>query len=123
MVTISRNLKRLVYLVSPNKIYPNFYNDLNKVLASKKVFFFQLRLKKNTSNEVITIAKRIKNITQKHNVKLIINDNSLIAKKVNADGCHLGQKDDSIKLARKNIKKKIIGVTCHRSKKTCFVSL
>ena len=122
MVTISRNLKRLVYLISPNKIYPNFYIDLNKVLASKKVSFFQLRLKKNTPNEVITIAKKIKYITQKHNVKLIINDNSLIAKKVNADGCHLGQKDDSIKLARKNIKKKIIGVTCHGSKKLTLLA-
>jgi thiamine-phosphate pyrophosphorylase len=122
MVTISRNLKRLVYLISPNKIYPNFYVELNKVLASKKVSFFQLRLKKKSLNEVIKIAKRIRNITQKHNVKLIINDNSLIAKKVNADGCHLGQKDDSIKLARKNIKKKIIGVTCHGSKKLTLLA-
>jgi thiamine-phosphate pyrophosphorylase len=86
-------------------------------LASKKVSFFQLRLKNKSLNEVIKIAKKIRNITQKHNVKLIINDNSLIAKKVNADGCHLGQKDDSMELARKNIKNKIIGVTCHGSKK------
>ena len=110
-------MKRLVYLISPNKIYPNFYIELNKVLASKKVSFFQLRLKNKSLNEVIKIAKKIRNITQKHNVKLIINDNSLIAKKVNADGCHLGQKDDSMELARKNIKNKIIGVTCHGSKK------
>ena len=117
MVTISRNLKRLVYLISPNKIYPNFYVELNKVLASKKVSFFQLRLKKKPLNEVIKIAKRIRNITQKHNVKLIINDNSLIAKKVNADGCHLGQKDTPLHLIRNNIKKKIIGITCHGSKR------
>jgi thiamine-phosphate pyrophosphorylase len=117
VVTNTRNLKRLVYLISPNKIYPNFYIELNKVLASKKVSFFQLRLKNKSLNEVIKIAKKIRNITQKHNVKLIINDNSLIAKKVNADGCHLGQKDDSMELARKNIKNKIIGVTCHGSKK------
>ena len=122
MVTNTRNLKRLVYLISPNKIYPNFYIELNKVLASKKVSFFQLRLKKKSLNEVIKIAKRIRNITQKHNVKLIINDNSLIAKKVNADGCHLGQKDDSMELARKNIKNKIIGVTCHGSKKLTFLA-
>ena len=104
MVAISRNLKRLVYLISPNKIYPNFYIDLNKVLESKKVSFFQLRLKENTPNEVIRIAKKIKVITKRYNVKLIINDSSEIANKINADGCHLGQADDTVKLARKNVK-------------------
>ena len=122
MVTISRNLKRLIYLISPNKIYPNFYIDLNKVLESKKVSFFQLRLKKKTSNEVIKIAKKIRIITKRHNVKLIINDSSALANRVNADGCHLGQTDDSIKLARKNIKKKIIGITCHGSKELALVA-
>ena len=122
MVTISRNLKRLVYLISPNKIYPNFYIQLNKVLASNKVSFFQLRLKNKSPDEIIKIAKKIKNITKKYNVKLIINDNSVIAKKVNADGCHLGQNDDSIELARKNNKKKIIGVTCHGSKELALTA-
>ena len=41
----------------------------------------------------------------------------MVAKKINADGCHLGQKDMDIKLARSILKKKIIGVTCHNSKK------
>ena len=122
MVTISRNLKRLVYLISPNKIYPNFYVELNKVLASKKVSFFQLRLKNKSTNDIVKIAKRVKAITQKHKVKLIINDNSVIAKKINADGCHLGQKDDLIELARKNLKKKIIGITCHNSKKLALAA-
>ena len=117
MVAIFRNLKRLIYLISPNKIDPNFYDKLNKVLASKKVSFFQLRLKNRSSNEIIKVARKIRIITKKFKVKLIINDNSIIAKKVKADGCHLGQKDDSLKLARKNIKKKIIGITCHGSKK------
>jgi thiamine-phosphate pyrophosphorylase len=116
MVTISRNLKRLIYLISPNKIYLSFYDELDRVLASKKVSFFQLRLKLKPPNEIIKIGKKIKIITKKHNVKLIINDNYEIAKKINADGCHLGQKDCSIELARKNFKKKIIGITCHNSK-------
>ena len=122
MVTISRNLRGLVYLISPNKIYPNFYIELNKVLASKKVSFFQLRLKNKSTNDIVKIAKRVKAITQKHKVKLIINDNSVIAKKINADGCHLGQKDDLIELARKNLKKKIIGITCHNSKKLALAA-
>ena len=117
MVSNIRNLKRLVYLISPNKIYPDFYAELNKVLASKKVEFFQLRLKNKSKDQIIKIAKKIKIITQKHKVKFIINDNPKIAKKVNANGCHIGQLDDSIRLARKDIKNKIIGVTCHNSKK------
>jgi thiamine-phosphate pyrophosphorylase len=122
MVTISRNLKSLVYLISPNKIYPNFYIELNKVLASKKVSFFQLRLKNKSISDIIKIAKKVKVITQRHKVKLIINDNSVIAKKVNADGCHLGQRDESFELARKNLKKKIIGITCHGSKKLALLA-
>jgi thiamine-phosphate pyrophosphorylase len=55
---------------------------------------------------------------EKYKVKLIINDSPLLAKKINADGCHLGQSDGSIKNARKLLKKnKIIGITCHGSKK------
>ena len=41
----------------------------------------------------------------------------LLAKEINADGCHLGQTDMSIVLARKILKKHIIGITCHNSKK------
>ena len=50
MVAISRNLKSLIYLISPDKIYPKFYIELDKVLASKKVSFFQLRLKNKSLN-------------------------------------------------------------------------
>jgi len=122
MVTISRNLKSFIYLISPNKIYQNFYVDLGKVLASKRVSFFQLRLKNKSQSEVVKIAKKIRLITQKYKIKLIINDNSAIAKMVNADGCHIGQSDDSIKVARKNMKNKIIGVTCHNSKKLALAA-
>ena len=99
-------MNRLVYLISPNKIYPNFYKDLEKVLSSKKVSFFQLRLKKTPKNLIIKIAKQIKKITKKHKVKFIINDDSKLAKKVNADGCHVGQLDRAVDLVRKDIKKK-----------------
>ena len=116
MVTLSRNLKNLVYLISPNKIYPKFYIQLNKVLASKKVSFFQLRLKNKSSNKIVKIAKKVRVITQKYNVKLIINDYLDLACEIKADGCHLGQSDMPIKMARKKIKKKILGVTCHNSK-------
>ena len=54
---------------------------------------------------------------KKYKVKYIINDDPLLAKKLNADGCHLGQTDMDIVLARKVLKKNIIGITCHNSKK------
>tara|TARA_B100000780_G_scaffold257579_1_gene207502 strand:- start:654 stop:1277 length:624 start_codon:yes stop_codon:yes gene_type:complete len=122
MVSKFRNLKRLIYLISPNQIYPNFYTELGKVLSSNKVSFFQLRLKKKSKNQIIKIAKKIKIITKKHNVKLIINDRTDVAQKINADGCHMGQLDGSIRLAREELGTKIIGITCHGSKKLALIA-
>ncbi len=110
-------MKKKIYLISPNKIYKNFYKDLNTILSSKKIKFFQLRLKKETNSNIIKIARKISIFTKKYRVKLIINDNPLLAKKANSDGCHIGQTDGSLKSARRILKDKIIGVTCHGSKK------
>ena len=115
-------MKRIVYLVSPNKINNKFYKSLEKVLAFKNTEFFQLRLKNTSRIKIIKIAKNIKKITEKYKVKFIINDSPEIAKKINANGCHLGQTDSSITKARRILKNKIIGVTCHSSKKTCLQS-
>ena len=108
-------LKKLVYLISPNKIYKNFYNDLDKVLAYGNVKFFQLRLKKIKTNRLLLIAKKIRKITLKHKVKFIINDYYHLVSKAKADGCHIGQLDGSIKIIKKKLKRKILGVTCHGS--------
>ena len=108
--------KKFVYLISPNKIKSNdFYVDLGQVLSSKKVSFFQLRLKKETYKNKIYIGKKIKKICKKYKVKFLINDDPTLTKKLNADGCHLGQKDMDIQKARKILKNKIIGITCHNS--------
>ena len=108
--------RKFVYLISPNKIKSdNFYNDLALVFSTKKVSFFQLRLKKETNKSKLEIGKKIKKICKKYKVKFLINDEPELAKKLNADGCHLGQKDMNICKARKILKKKIIGVTCHNS--------
>ena len=108
--------KKFIYLISPNKIEnSNFYIDLALVFSSKKVEFFQLRLKKETTKNKIIIGRKIKKICKKHKVKFLINDDPKLAKKLNADGCHLGQKDMNIKNARKILKNKIIGITCHNS--------
>ena len=109
-------MKKLVYLISPSKIHNNFYLKLNKVLSFGNVKFFQLRLKKTNKNNIVKIAKKIKIITKKYKVKFIINDDYKLALKTKADGCHIGQLDGSIKIARLNLKQKTLGVTCHDSK-------
>ena len=107
--------KKFIYLISPNRIYPQFNQDLKKILDTGKVALFQLRLKKYSLKQKIVIGKKIHQICIKNNVKFIVNDDPLLSKKLNADGCHLGQKDMSIKNARKIIGNKIIGITCHNS--------
>jgi thiamine-phosphate pyrophosphorylase len=108
--------KKFVYLISPNKIKnKNFYSDLDLVLSSGKVSFFQLRLKKETNSDKLIIGKKIKRICKKYKVKFLVNDDPILAKKLNADGCHLGQKDMNLIKAKKILKNKIIGVTCHNS--------
>ena len=117
------NKKKFIYLISPTKINKSFYQDLTKVFKQKKVSFFQLRLKKETLKKKIIIGEKIKKICKKFNVKFLINDDVLIAKKLNADGCHLGQKDMNIIKARKLIGNKIIGVTCHNSIKLSKIAV
>ena len=109
------NKKNFVYLISPNKIKKTFFKDLANVLGSKKVSFFQLRLKKTSWKNKIVIGKKIKRICKKYRVKFLINDDVHFARELNADGCHLGQNDMYLINARKIIKKKIIGITCHNS--------
>ena len=88
---------------------------LNEVLKSGKISFFQMRFKKYSFEKKILIGKKIRHLCKKSNVKFIVNDEPILAKKLNADGCHLGQKDMNIKDAKKIIGGKIIGITCHNS--------
>ncbi len=118
------NKKKFIYLISPNKIINNnFYDDLSKIFNSKKVSFFQLRLKNTKIKNIVLIGKKVKRICKKFNVKFIINDDAFLAKKLNADGCHLGQNDMNIDQARKVLKNKIIGITCHNSIKLAKIAL
>ena len=109
------NRKKFIYLISPNKIKKSFYNNLIKILKLKKVSFFQLRLKNTSFRKKLLIGKKVKKICKKYNTKFLINDDVHLAKRLNSDGCHLGQKDMKILEARKYLKNKIIGVTCHNS--------
>jgi len=112
-------LKKFLYLISPEKInnHKNFLKKLDDVFSSNIVKFFQLRIKHQRKNSIITLGKKILRLTKKYQVNFIINDDPYIAKIVNADGCHLGQQDMSINFAKRILKKNsIIGVTCHDSK-------
>ena len=89
---------------------------MDKVLSHQNVSYFQLRFKNVNSNKLLKFAKKIKKITSKYKVKLIINDDFILASKIGADGCHMGQRDGSFKIARYKLKNKILGITCHNSK-------
>jgi len=109
---------KFIYLISPNKINNKyFYKQLTNIFKLNKTSFFQLRLKKESKKNIIIIGKKIQKICKKYKVKFIINDDPFLTKKLNADGCHLGQKDMRISEAKKLLKNKIIGVTCHNSLK------
>ena len=115
--------KKFIYLISPSRIKKSFYTDLIKVLSQKKVSFFQLRLKKTNLKKKLEIGSKTKKICKKFNIKFLINDDIYLAKKLNADGCHLGQKDMDISKARKLIGNKIIGITCHNSIKLAKIAI
>ncbi len=117
------NKKKFIYLISPSKINKSFYSDLIKIFKQKKVSFFQLRLKKHNFRKKFIIGKKIKKICKKYSVKFLINDDVYLSKKLDSDGCHLGQKDMNIIDARKIIGKKIIGITCHNSIKLAKIAI
>jgi len=117
------NKKKFIYLISPTRIEKTFYKNLIDVLKFKKVSFFQLRLKNLSFKKKLIIGKKIKKICIKYNVKFIINDDVMLSKKLDADGCHLGQNDMTITKARNILKKKILGITCHNSIKLAKVAI
>ena len=82
-----------------------------------------MRLKKYSLRQKILIGKKIKNICEANKVYFLVNDDPRLAKKLDADGCHLGQKDMKINEARKIIGNKIIGVTCHNSIKLAKIAI
>ena len=113
-----RNNKSSIYLISPDKIDNQvFYKNLEKIFSTKKISIFQLRLKNVKVSKIIYIGKKINKICKRYNVKFIINDSPYIAKKLNADGCHIGQNDIDYCSARRILGNKIIGITCNNSTK------
>jgi len=113
----NKSLTKL-YLISPADIEVNeFSKTLEKVLETGLVSCFQLRLKDIKDDTLIFIAKILLLICKKYNVPFILNDRLDLAKKVNADGVHLGENDGSISEAREMLgANAVIGASCYNSK-------
>ena len=82
-----------------------------------------MRLKNVSFKKKLIIGRKIKKICKQYNTKFIVNDDVFLAKKLDCDGCHLGQKDMNILEARKILKNKIIGITCHNSIKLAKLAI
>lgn len=115
--------KKNIYLITPNILTNSFYYFLPQLLKTNRIAYLQIRLKKSSKKNLITTIKKIQKIV-KNKTKIIVNDYPEIASFLNCDGCHLGQKDEALSLVKKKYKNlKIIGVTCHNSKKLAVSSL
>ena len=85
--------KKFVYLISPNIIKNNsFYKQLEDLFKTNKISFFQLRLKREKERKKLIIGKKIIKICKKYKVRFIVNDDPVLARRLDSDGCHLGKK-------------------------------
>jgi len=106
-----------LYLISPPSIDATFTDRLTAALDAGPVAAFQLRLKGISDHEIAELAPPLQRICADHDVAFIINDSIGLAKRLGADGVHLGQDDGSVADARAALGKDAqIGVTCHDSR-------
>lgn len=112
---MNTNIDFSLYLVTDRKCLKgrNLKKSVEEAILGGATLV-QLREKNCDSLELFDIAKEIKNVTDKYNVPLIINDRIDIAMAVDAAGVHLGQSDIPCIVARKILgNSKIIGVSAH----------
>ncbi|MCU0948242.1 MAG: thiamine phosphate synthase [Porphyrobacter sp.] len=108
-----------LYLISPLEVGGEFPARLERALAAGKglVTAFQFRVKGIDSHEAARLAAPLQAICAAHDVAFIVNDSIALAKRLKADGVHLGQDDGSPKEARAELGREAqIGVTCHASR-------
>tara|TARA_R110002096_G_scaffold436090_1_gene667250 strand:+ start:18977 stop:19600 length:624 start_codon:yes stop_codon:yes gene_type:complete len=107
-----------LYLITPSTFeLIEFSNRLAEALEGGDVASVQLRMKESYDEDIIEAAKTLMPICHAKDVAFIINDRADIAKKVGADGVHIGQEDMTITEARDIVgEDQIIGVTCKDSK-------
>ena len=106
-----------LYLISPLNVSGDFPGQLETALSAGLVAAFQFRIKGIDQHEAAGLAEPLQEICRAHDVAFIINDSVALAKRLGADGVHLGQSDGDITEARAQLGKGFqIGVTCHNSR-------
>ncbi len=106
-----------LYLISPQDIGGGFPDRLKAAFGGGPVAAFQLRVKDVDSHELARLAEPLQRICAEHEVAFIVNDSVSLAKRLGADGVHLGQQDGDIREARAVLGPSIqIGRTCHDSR-------
>ena len=110
---------RQIYLISPIDVSGDFPSRLARALDAGEgiVTAFQFRVKDIDQHEAARLAKPLQEICAEREVAFIVNDSVSLAKRIGADGVHLGQKDGDPKEAREQLGREAqIGVTCHASR-------
>ena len=107
----------LLYLISPLKVDGDFPQRLARALDAGPVAAFQFRVKDIDQHEAARLAEPLQAICAEREVAFIVNDSISLAKRLGADGVHLGQEDGTVEEARKALGRDAqIGVTCHDSR-------
>ncbi|MDQ3077449.1 MAG: thiamine phosphate synthase [Pseudomonadota bacterium] len=106
-----------LYLISPQDVGGTFPDQLKAALAGGPVAAFQLRVKDIDPHELARLAEPLQRICADADVSFIVNDSVSLAKRLGADGVHLGQSDGDAREARLILGPSVqIGVTCHDSR-------
>jgi thiamine-phosphate pyrophosphorylase len=106
-----------LYLISPLQVGGDFPTKLEAALSAGPVAAFQFRVKDIDQHEAAALAEPLQAICAAHDVAFIVNDSVALAKRIKADGVHLGQGDGDVREAREALGRDAqIGVTCHNSR-------
>jgi len=106
-----------LYLVSPLDVGGAFPERLARALDAGPVSAFQLRVKGLDEHAAAALAEPLQRICGQRDVAFIVNDSISLAKRIGADGVHLGQSDGTVAEARERLGREAqIGVTCHASR-------
>jgi thiamine-phosphate pyrophosphorylase len=106
-----------LYLISPPEVSGAFPRRLENALDAGPVAAFQFRVKGVDQHEAVRLAEPLQAICAARDVAFIVNDSAELARRLAADGVHLGQHDGDVRLARELLGREAqIGVTCHASR-------
>ncbi|MFM2258061.1 MAG: hypothetical protein RIQ28_1908 [Pseudomonadota bacterium] len=106
-----------LYLISPLEVGGDFPVRLEEALTAGPVAAFQFRVKGIDQHKAAELAAPLQEICARHDVAFIVNDSISLAKRIGADGVHLGQEDGDPREARDILGRDAqIGVTCHNSR-------